>query len=482
LKTLSRKSANVNQHYPQRILQFGGGNFLRGFVDWIIHKYNVQSNDDKLGIVVAKVLKNGSYQDWNAQDGLYHLFTKGYVKGKTVNEKTLITSVVRILEVHNEYDEFLKSAHQPPLNIIISNTTETGLNFSSQDKIGQIPSTFPGQLTLWLFERYKHFEGDKKAGCTIIPCELLDKNGEVLKSSILKYVDHWNLDKGFADWLNQYCHFCNTLVDRIVPGINKENIEEYYQRIGYEDGMMTEGEPYHLWAIETKHDISAKLPLDRIGLNVVYTKDLSPYKELKLKILNGAHTSMVPVGLLLNIDLVKEAINDAVLGKFIEDLITEEILPSVEIDPEIARTFANDVIDRFKNPFLEHQLKSISLYSISKFNTRVKPTLKSYLDKTGELPKRIMISFACLLIYYSGSYQGKEISPNDQDETISRIKNHWEGIRKGGDARTQSLENLLSDKHLWNEDLTKLEGFTKEVSLLLSQIIEGNLKELIVSK
>lgn len=479
LKKLSRKSANINQKYPERILQFGGGNFLRGFADWIIDKYNKQSNDDKLGILAVKVREEGNYSSWKEQEGLFHLFTKGLAEKKTINEKVLITSVVRVLEVHRDYEDFIASSHQADLNIIISNTTELGLAFSAADKLDQIPNTFPGQLTQWLFERYKFFGGDRKSACTMIPCELLENNGQILRDSILQYIEHWQMDAEFKNWLIAYCHFCNSLVDRIVSGIDQRKIADYHERIGFEDQMMTEGEPYHLWAIESKHDLSAQLPLNRIGLNVIYTTDLTPYKELKLKILNGAHTSMVPIGLLLNIGLVKDVMDNKLTANFIKDLVYLDTIPAIQVDQKMAKEFAKDVMDRFRNPFLEHRLKAISLNSISKFVSRVLPSIKGYLTTKGRLPPRLVLSFACLLAYYSGSYQGQVIEPVDDEEVVSTLLRHWEKIRSNGGISYQALEKLLSDSTLWGEDLTKLEGLGEQLGGFLTEIEKGNLVSLI---
>ncbi|GLR17149.1 tagaturonate reductase [Portibacter lacus] len=479
MKNLSRKSANVTHVYPERILQFGGGNFLRGFVDWIIDKYNRQSNDEKIGILAVKVRKEGNYNQWAEQDGLYHLFSKGYMKGRTVDEMVLIKSVVRILEVHNEYDEFLKSALNPQLNIIVSNTTETGLAFDSQDKADEIPSTFPGQLCRWLHARWTHFQNDRSGKCVIIPCELVDQNGQVLKNSIFEYINHWDLEDAFKLWLDERVQFCNSLVDRIVPGINQDQLTKYQERTGFIDNMITEGEPYHLWAIETKFDLAQLLPLDRIGLNVVYTKDLTPFKEQKIKILNGAHTAMVPVGLLMGVQLVKDAVNHSALGPFIEKVVFEEITPSIDIERETAEQFGQSVLDRFRNPFLEHKLQSISMYSISKFNVRLKPTIKSYIVHNKTTPKGLMLSFAALLIFYKGDFNGKVYTANDEAEKIEKLTQHWMKINTSGVISAVSIYEMLADEVLWEENLNQISGFPEATAKYLKLILEGKLDQVV---
>ncbi|MCL4120233.1 UNVERIFIED_CONTAM: hypothetical protein GTU68_027827 [Idotea baltica] len=477
MKKLTRKTANVVQVYPERILQFGGGNFLRGFVDWIIDKYNRQSNDEKIGILAVKVRREGTYQDWKDQDGLFHLFSKGYANGRIIDERILIKSIVRILEVHNEYDAFIESAKNPELNIIVSNTTETGITFDDRDKNEDIPHTFPGQLCQWLYARWKFFQDDKKGNCIVIPCELIEHNGDVLKQTLVKYAMHWQLEEEFKNWLDHHCQFCNSLVDRIVPGINRSALSEYQQRTGYEDKMITEGEPYHLWAIESRYDLSRKLPLDRIGLNVIFTKNLEPFKELKLKILNGTHTTMTFIGLLMGVDLVKDIVNHEVLEPFTEKLIFEEIIPSISLDRDTSIEYGKDVLERFKNPFLEHRLQSISLYSISKFSTRIKPTIKAYKVLNDKLPERLMLSFSSLLIFYKGALGNQFFTPNDEAFKIEKIKQHWNKINAGGVISAVSIYELLADEELWAENLNDIDGFSANIAGNLVEILNGNLAE-----
>ncbi len=474
MKKLNRKTANVTSNFPERILQFGGGNFLRGFTDWIIDKYNRQSNHDKLGVLVAKVRKGGSYQPWKDQDGLYHFITRGYSNGKVIDKKTLITCISRIVEVHNEWKDFLLSARQADLNIIISNTTETGLRFDELDSQKEIPSSFPGQLCHWLYERFKFYKGSKEAKCIIIPSELLDHNGQVLKDSILRYSELYQFGDSFNAWVEKHCHFCNTLVDRIVPGISKDRYEEYHTRLGYDDHLMTEGEPYHLWAIETGIDLGRSLPLNRIGLNVIYTKDLHPFKERKIKILNGAHTSMVPIGLLTGVEMVKDVMNDEVFSSFMQKLIYDEILTALDVDFESCEKFAAEVLDRFRNPFLDHYLKTISLYTISKFNARIKPSIKAYVDKKSKLPYRLCLAFAAILVLYRGGTEEYDFEPNDEPSKVDRIKGYWE--QNGGGALSKTiLTSLLADLELWKEDLNQVEGFSELVLDFVNSILQGDL-------
>ncbi|WP_235296377.1 tagaturonate reductase [Portibacter marinus] len=479
MKTLNRESSNLNRVYPERVLQFGGGNFLRGFVDWIIDKYNRQSNDEKMGVLVAKVQKQGSYQDWKNQDGLFHLFTKGYINGRTVDEKTLVTCVSRILEVHQEYEAFLCSSQQSALNIVVSNATEAGLEFDPNDSENDVPFTFPGQLCRWLEARWMYFGSDRAGKCIILPCELVKENGEILKNTVLRYAKKFGIKPGFKNWLNTHCTFCNTLVDRIVPGISKSEFPIYQERSGYCDLWMTKAEPYHLWVVETDYDLSAQLPLDRIGLNVIYTKDLTPYRERKVKILNGAHTAMVPIGLCLEIPLVKEVVDHEDLGPFIEKMVFEEIIPCLNLDQDKSKKYAEEVFDRFRNPYLDHYLRDIALYSISKFNHRLKPSIKAFTEKYHRLPKRCILAFACLLIFYKGRLKDIVFETNDKADQEEAMTQHWIKMGNSGVISPITLQALLSDGLLWEEDLTIITGFTDLVSEYLSAILNGKLSLLI---
>ncbi|MFK7771663.1 MAG: tagaturonate reductase [Saprospiraceae bacterium] len=464
MKELNKNNNSITKHNTERILQFGGGNFLRGFVDWIIDVYNEETNSD-LGVLVIKPTERGDYEDWKKQDGLFHILTKGIKHGKLVDENRLITCVNRIIHPYRDWEGFLKSAENPELRFIISNTTESGIKFNVADKKTDTPPhEFPAKLTLWLYHRYQFFQGKKEKGCVMIPTELLIDNGLLLKECILKNAATWGLEAGFKTWIEEANVFCNTLVDRIIPGVDKNKLAEVWEEIGFEDKMVTQGEPYHFLAIEAPQSVRDELPLDKIGLNIIYANDLTPYRTIKVRILNGAHTSMVPVGFLYGIETVRETVEHEVMGKFIQKVIFEEIIPTLDLPKEELLRYANDVLDRFKNPFIHHQLISISLNSTSKFKTRVLPSILEYQKRKGTLPNAMVFSMAAMIHFYKGENNGVEIPLKDDQESISFLKKLW----MDNDATKLGFEKMatqiLAWEKNWGSDLNKVAGFKEKLA------------------
>lgn len=322
MKKLNRQTVQTD-HLPLRVLQFGGGNFLRGFVDYMLDVYNKTTNS-RLGIGVVKVTPSGNYSDWKAQDGLYHIRTKGIKNGVLINETHLVSSVSTIIHAYQEWDIFLATAKKPDIKFLFSNTTETGLCLEEEDQFSDAPPTsFPAKLCIWLYERFLHFSGTLEAGCTIIPCELLENNGQLLKELLMQCAERWHLEPEFIRWIVKANIFCNTLVDRIIPGVSKDKLPEVWEDLGYEDKRVTEGEPYHIWVIEGPASVGRDLPLDQVGLNVIFTDNLKPYRERKVKILNGSHTALVPVAYLAGLRIVRDTVEDEVMSVFLEQLLAE---------------------------------------------------------------------------------------------------------------------------------------------------------------
>lgn len=467
MKKLNRASTNAPAPYPEKILQFGGGNFLRAFADWMIDVYNEKMNAN-LGVLLVTPIGRDNYTNWQEQDGLYHVLTRGLRAGKVVNEKYLVKSISRVLHLYPKWVEFLKSAENPEMRFVLSNTTEAGIRFSKDDKKTDTPpNEFPAKLTLWLHHRYQFFKGKEEAGCIFIPVELILKNGENLRKCILQNADNWNLEEGFKTWVNQANIFCNTLVDRIVPGISRDSLSEEMEKIGYEDTMLTQGEVFHFWVIEGPEEVQKELPLDKAGLNVIFTKNLTPYRTRKVRILNGAHTSMVPVGYLYGIETVRDAVEHEIMGGFVRKAIFEEIIPTLDLPDEELQQFANDVIDRFKNPFIHHQLISISLNSTSKFKTRVLPSILAYKKRKGDLPDCLVFSMAALIHFYKGEIDGKEIPLNDDAEAIAFLKNAWQEF-DGSEAGMDNLaQQVLQWEKVWAADLSEVAGLQRKLSQYL---------------
>ncbi len=476
-----RLSQEVHRHnkHPERILQFGEGNFLRAFADWMIDIFNKEA-DFKSSIVVVQPIENGLVEKLNEQDGLYTLYLNGIKNGQVLREKSIIESISRGINPYKDYDEYLEVAKNPELRFIISNTTEAGIVFDENDKLTDRPQkSFPGKLTSFLFERYKYFKGDENKGLVFLPCELIDKNGDKLKNIVLRYADLWNLGQGFIEWLNGSNIFCNTLVDRIVTGYPKDKIDLITEELGYEDNMVVEGEQFHLWVVEGPASLKDELPVDKTNLNIKFVDDLTPYRTRKVRILNGAHTTMVPVSLLYGLETVKETIEDSTMGQFVKEAIFEEIVPTLDLPEDELNYFANAVLDRFKNPYIKHYLISIALNSNSKFNTRVLPSILEYKKRTGKLPKKLVFALAALIRLYSGKIDEKTIELKDNKEILEMYDELWsnyDGLEEGVE---KIVNRVLGEKRIWELDLNDIEGLKDNVTYYLNKIIKVGVKEAI---
>lgn len=460
------------KEYPERIIQFGEGNFLRAFCDWIIDKMNKEM-DFNSGILVVQPRNSDKVYRLNEQDGLYTLFLNGVKKGEIVREKEVINSIRRGINTYKEYDEYLKAAENPDIRFMISNTTEAGIVFDENDKLEDRPqNSFPGKLTAFLYHRYRAFNGDKTKGLLLLPCELIEKNGEVLKNAIIKLANHWKLEEGFIDWINEANVFYNTLVDRIVPGYPKERAEEIFRELGYKDNFLVEGEHFHLWVIEGPKEIKDEFPADKLGLNVLFVDDLTPYRTRKVRILNGAHTTMVPVSYLYGIDTVKDSVEDEVVGKFIKSAIFDEIVPTLDLPNDELLEFADAVLDRFKNPFIKHYLMSISLNSMSKFETRVLPSILEYRNRKGKLPKRLVFSFAALIYFYKGDRNGEKIDLADSPEILELYESLWNKFEGTDEYLEHIVETILGLENLWKMNLNEVEGLKDQATSYLTKIVK----------
>lgn len=456
--------------YPERIVQFGEGNFLRAFVDWIIDKMNKEI-DFNSGVLVVGPRKSNKPYDLTKQDGLYTLFLKGIEKGKLIDEKYVINCITRGINTYRDYDEYLKAAENPDIRFMISNTTEAGIVYEENDRLEDRPqSSFPGKVTAFLYHRYKTFNGDLSKGLLFLPCELTEKNGEKLKEIIIKLSKKWGLEDGFIHWINDANVFYNTLVDRIVPGYPKEAADEIKNKLGYEDRFLVEGEYFHIWVIEGPKEIKKEFPADKIGLNVLFVDDLTPYRTRKVRILNGSHTIMVPVAYLYGLETVKEAIEDEVVGKFIESAIFDEIVPAMDFPEEETKKFALDVLDRFRNPFIKHYLMSIALNSMSKFETRVFPSILDYIEKKKELPKKLLFSFAAMIRFYKGERNGEKIELADNPEYIQMFSELWSSYDGTEEYLEHIVKTVLAMEDLWKMNLNKIEGLKDEITGFLIEI------------
>ncbi|TYA74678.1 tagaturonate reductase [Seonamhaeicola marinus] len=471
MNSLNRNTASVNT-YTDRIVQFGEGNFLRAFANWMIHEMNKKAGFDA-GVTVVQPIDQGLVKMLNDQDGLYTLYLNGIKNGEAISEHEIIDCIQKGINPYDNPSDYLALGENPDLRFVISNTTEAGIAYNADDKLDDAPQlSFPGKLTALLYKRFQTFGGASDKGLIIIPCELIDRNGDNLKKIILQYADDWNLGAEFTEWINEDNIFCNTLVDRIVPGYPRDKMDKITEELGYKDNLVVEGEQFHLWVIEGPESVKEEIPAEACGLNIVFTDNMEPYRTRKVRILNGAHTSLVPVGYLYGIDRVRESLEDTVVGGFLRQAIFEEICPTLDLPEAELNQFANDVIDRFRNPYLEHALISISLNSTSKYKTRVLPSVLEFIKRKGELPQRLLFSLASLIAFYKGDRNGEDIPLKDDQSALDFFKDQW----ATGDIAAVA-KATLENTNFWGEDLTQYEGLLDVVTKNLENIVNNGMQE-----
>ena len=410
----------------ETVIQFGEGNFLRGFVDYFLDVMNKNGLYEGKAVVIQP-RAGGKCALLNAQDCKYNLYLRGMENGEVKQEHHYIESISRGIDPYKNFEEYLSLADNPDFRFVVSNTTEAGIAFDEDCSFSDKPCRgFPAKLTQLLYRRYEN----GLDGFVFLPCELIDNNGDELKKCILKYAEHWGLSEDFVSWINEKNTFANTLVDRIVTGYPDDGTEEKHP----EDKFFDTAEIFHLWVIEG--DFENELPLKKAGFNVVWTDDAKPYKKIKVRILNGAHTSLVAGALLSGIETVGEAMADETASAFLKKAMDEEILPVVGRN-EDSISFAGSVSDRFRNPFIRHKWRAISLNSVSKFSVRVLPTILDYKEKSGEYPKCLSLSLAYLIYFY------KNDTPDDNADAVAVMKN-------------ASIAEILANVSLWQADLSDM--------------------------
>ena len=467
MERLNRTSAPQAKTYTEKVIQFGEGNFLRAFIEWIIWKTN-QKTDFNASVVVVQPIEKGMVEWLNEQDGLYHLNLQGLLDGKPVDSIDLIDVISRGINPYADFQAYLKLAEQEEMRFIISNTTEAGIAFDPACKFTDAPaSSYPGKLVQLLYHRYEYFKGDKSKGFIIFPCELIFENGKHLKECIRQYIDLWKLGEDFRDWFETACGVYSTLVDRIVPGYPRDNAAQLCERAGYQDNLLDKAEIFHLWVIEAPKEVAAEFPADKAGLNVLFVPSEAPYHERKVTLLNGPHTVLSPVGYLSGLNTVRECCEDELIGAFVRKVMFEELLPTLNLPEEELRKFANDVLERFVNPYVKHFVTSIMLNSFPKFKTRDLPGLKTYLERKGELPKGIVLGLAGITTYYKGGKRGEDDIVVNDDEAI---KNLLSGLWATGDV-AKVAKGVLGAEFIWGEDLNSVPGLTAmlEADLALIQ-------------
>lgn len=476
MKALNKETAPKAQR-PERIIQFGEGNFLRAFVDWIIYNMNQKTNFNS-NVVVVQPIDKGMVDMLNAQDDLYHVNLQGLDKGETINSLTMIDVISRALNPYTQNDEFMKLAEQPEMRFVISNTTEAGIAFDPACKLTDAPaSSYPGKLTQLLYHRFKTFNGDKSKGLIIFPCELIFLNGHKLKEAIYQYIELWQLGDEFRAWFEEACGVYATLVDRIVPGFPRKDIAAIKEKIQYDDNLVVQAEIFHLWVIEAPQEVAEEFPADKAGLNVLFVPSEEPYHERKVTLLNGPHTVLSPVAYLSEVNIVRDACQHPIIGQYIHKVMFDELMETLNLPKNELKKFAEDVLERFNNPFVDHAVTSIMLNSFPKYQTRDLPGLKTYLKRKGELPKGLVLGLAAIITYYKGGTRadGTEIIPNDAPEIMQLLKDLW----ATGDTR-KVAEGVLAAKDLiWGEhgDLNTVPGLTDMITCFLKSIQEKGMQE-----
>ncbi|VBB05391.1 Hypothetical protein LUCI_0600 [Lucifera butyrica] len=471
---------------PEKVIQFGEGNFLRAFVDWMFHRLNQQGLFNGR-IVVVQPIAEGLVGKLNDQDGLYTLLLRGLQDGRAVEQKEVIRSISRGINPYTQWQEYLRCAGNPDIEFVISNTTEAGITFDASDRLENTPPvSFPGKLTAYLYHRFQHFQGDPSKGMVMIPCELIDRNGDTLKKVVLKLAAAWRLPSAFTEWVEKHNLFLNSLVDRVVTGYPRGEIQDILARLGYEDDLVNTGELFHLWVIEGPQSVGERLPFTKVGLNVVWTDDMTPYRTRKVRILNGAHTASVPAAFLYGLETVGEMMDHAVLGRYVRQIVADEIVPSIDLDKTMLTEFAASVIERFQNPYIQHYLISILLNSSSKFKARVLPSILEYRRLTGKLPVKLTFSLAALLAAYKNGVvegtqmkvmRGKdEFTMKDDLWVLEFFAALWAGFESTAAGALETAQKALANADIWGQDLNEIPGLAAKTGDYLWQIVNDGMQ------
>lgn len=476
------KKQNSN---PEKILQFGEGNFLRAFADWMIDCAN-KSGEYEGDIVICQPIENGLKEQINNQNGIYTIAMRGLENGKAEEKFHQVTSVSRCINPYEEFESLLKIARSSDLEVIISNTTEAGICYQKGMSADDTPpASFPAKVTVFLYERFKYFNGDINKGLLFLPVELIDNNGDELKKIIIQHATEWNLNSDFIDWITNANVFANTLVDRIVTGYPKDQLDYFTNKLGYTDNLITTCELFNLWVIEADDKNSNILPIHKTASNVIWTDDVKPYKKRKVRILNGGHTSTIMAAYLAGHDIVLELMEDNNFVNFLKKVLFDEVIPTIDLPKEELEAFANDVLDRFSNPYIKHSLLDISLNSCSKFSVRCLPSLLDYIEIYNKLPEALTFSLAALIQFYkpdktAGENMGRRNDGTtypirDDQKVIEFFKNAWTANKI-----SEVVKAILSNKNFWNgKDLCDVPNLEARVYSYLKSMQNKNISKII---
>ncbi len=473
MELLSKQKTGKKER-PVKVLQFGEGNFLRAFVDYMIDIANEKGEFDG-DIVLVKPIEFGTLERFHEQECQYTVQLRGIVDGEAKRINRVVTSVTDVVDAYGEYEKYAEFAKLDTLRFIVSNTTEAGIVYDDTDKFElNPPKTYPGKLTKFLFERYKHFNGAQDKGLVMLPVELIDDNGIHLKECVLKLAKLWKLEDEFIAWINDACVFTSTLVDRIVTGYPRDEEEELCKEFGYQDNLIVTGEPFALWVIESTRDISDELPLPKAGLPVIFTDNQKPYKQRKVRILNGAHTSFVLASYLCGNDIVLESMNDELILNFIKATIFDEVIPTLTLPKQELDEFAEAVLTRFNNPYVKHAHLSISLNSVSKWRARCMPSFLGYIEKEGKGPPHLTFSLAALMAFYTGTEIRDKALIGHRDGQEYNIMDDAAVLEffaaNSGKEPKEFAHAVLANTDFWGQDLSALAGVEETIVSYLTDI------------
>lgn len=457
---------------PIKVMQFGEGNFLRAFVDYFFDIANEKAGYNGKVSLVQPIGNFPQMADWiNAQEGLYTLYLRGSEKGQKVDAKRVISAVANCVCPYSEgkWAEVLALAASPELEIIASNTTEAGIAYTKGDSaFDQVPPvSFPAKLTRVLYERYQAFGGAADKGLVILSCELIDNNGKELQKCCNNYAKDWGLEEAFIEWMNSANTFCSTLVDRIVPGRirDPQELAAIEEANGYKDVVLDVGEVFGVWVIEGPAWLEDKLPFKKAGVNVMVVPDVTPYKKRKVRILNGAHTGFVLGAYLAGFDIVRDCMHNDTIREFMNKMLYEEVIPTLPLDKDDLKEFASAVQDRFNNPFINHELMSISLNSTSKWKARNMPSFLGYIEEKKELPKCLTMSLAAYIAFYSNDIQERTadglICKRPAGNTYKIQDDAWAldfYYAHKDDSAAELVHAVLTNTQMWDQDLTAIPG------------------------
>lgn len=482
--TSAKASAPIR---PVKVLQFGEGNFLRAFVDYFIDIANEKTDFNGSVALVKPIAMGQLFPAFKEQDYRYTVLLRGLVDGQPVEQSRVVTSVSDAVDAYADYEAYAAYAKCETLRFIVSNTTEAGIVLDESDRFELCPpATYPGKLTKLLFERAEHFGYAQDKGLIILPVELIDDNGIMLKKCVKALSKVWNLGERFDRWLDEACVFTSTLVDRIVTGYPRGEDEAIWQKLGYEDRILVTAEPFGLWVIESEKDISAELPLPSCGLPVIFTDNQKPYKQRKVRILNGAHTSFVPMAFQCGYDYVLDAMNDATIQNFMQKTLYEEVIPTLTLPKDDLTAFAQAVTGRFMNPYIKHALLSICLNSVSKWRARCMPSLLIYAEKEGKLPPHLTFSLAALMgLYHGGKLVDGKLECTRNGETYT-LQDDAAVLTFFAEKSTLPVHDMvkafLGNEAFFGNELIQVPGLVDSVADALADILQHGMNAVMTQR